>query len=356
MDEVVKKMQDRLGGLFGGKGGNGGNRSGGGPVSGPAGTKGIIGLVVVGLVVLLGFKSFYTIAPAERGVVLRFGAYYEVTQPGLNFLIPVVDDVIKVNVDQISTFPSKETMLTKDENIVDIELTVQFKVQDPVDYLFQDRDPDKTIRDATETALRETIGKSKLDFILTEGRGSIASDIKRRIQELISFYKTGLEVTSVNTQPAKPPEAVKSAFDDAIKAREDKARQENQAEAYANDVVPRARGAASRVTAAAGAYKEQVIAEAEGETSRFLAVMKEYEKAPVVTRQRLYLETLEQVMGNTNKVIMDVKAGNSLMYLPIDKLIEARPDSLRSSSNPQATIKEPVENLLREDNRSRRVR
>ncbi|WP_029134429.1 FtsH protease activity modulator HflK [Sedimenticola selenatireducens] len=356
LDEVVKKMQDRLGGLFGGKGGNGGNRSGGGPVSGPAGTKGIIGLVVVGLVVLLGFKSFYTIAPAERGVVLRFGAYYEVTQPGLNFLIPVVDDVIKVNVDQISTFPSKETMLTKDENIVDIELTVQFKVQDPVDYLFQDRDPDKTIRDATETALRETIGKSKLDFILTEGRGSIASDIKRRIQELISFYKTGLEVTSVNTQPAKPPEAVKSAFDDAIKAREDKARQENQAEAYANDVVPRARGAASRVTAAAGAYKEQVIAEAEGETSRFLAVMKEYEKAPVVTRQRLYLETLEQVMGNTNKVIMDVKAGNSLMYLPIDKLIEARPDSLRSSSNPQATIKEPVENLLREDNRSRRVR
>lgn len=356
LDEVVKKMQDRLGGLFGGKGGNGGNRSGGGPVSGPAGTKGIIGLVVVGLVVLLGFKSFYTIAPAERGVVLRFGAYYEVTQPGLNFLIPVVDDVIKVNVDQISTFPSKETMLTKDENIVDIELTVQFKVQDPVDYLFQDRDPDKTIRDATETALRETIGKSKLDFILTEGRGSIANDIKRRIQELISFYKTGLEVTSVNTQPAKPPEAVKSAFDDAIKAREDKARQENQAEAYANDVVPRARGAASRVTAAAGAYKEQVIAEAEGETSRFLAVMKEYEKAPVVTRQRLYLETLEQVMSNTNKVIMDVKAGNSLMYLPIDKLIEARPDSLRSSSNPQATIKEPVENLLREDNRSRRVR
>lgn len=355
LDEVVKKMQERLGGLFGGKGGNGGNRSGG-PVSGPTGTKGIVGLVVLGLLVLLGFKSFYTVAPAERGVVLRFGAYHEVTQPGLNFLIPVVDDVIKVNVDQISSFPSKETMLTKDENIVDIELTVQFRVQDPVDYLFQDRNPDKTIRDATETALRETIGKSNLDFILTEGRGSIASDVKRRIQELINTYKTGLEVTSVNTQPAKPPEAVKSAFDDAIKAREDKARQENQAEAYANDVVPRARGAASRITAAAKAYKEQVIAEAEGETSRFLAVMKEYEKAPVVTRQRLYLETLEQVMGNTNKVIMDVKSGNSLMYLPIDKLIETRPETVRSGSGTQSTMKEPVENLLREDSRSRRVR
>ncbi|MCW8974949.1 MAG: FtsH protease activity modulator HflK, partial [Sedimenticola sp.] len=320
LDEVVKKMQDKLGGLFGGKGGGNGGNSGSSPISGPGGAKGIIALVVVGLVILIAFKSFYTVAPAERGVVLRFGAYHEVTQPGLNFLVPLVDDVIKVNVDQILSFPSKETMLTKDENIVDIELTVQFRVQDPVDYLFQDRDPTKTIHDVTETALRETIGKSKLDFILTEGRGSIADDIKRRIQELISFYKTGLEVTSVNTQPAKPPEQVKSAFDDAIKAREDKTRQENQAEAYANDVVPRARGAAARITAAASAYKQKVIAEAEGETSRFLAVLKQYEKAPQVTRQRLYLETVEQVMENTNKVIMDVKAGNSLMYLPIDKL------------------------------------
>jgi membrane protease subunit HflK len=357
LDEVVKKMQDKLGGLFGGKGGNGGKRSGGGPVGGPAGTKGIIGLVLLGLVVLLGFKSFYTIAPAERGVVLRFGAYHDVTQPGLNFLVPVVDDVIKVNVDRISTFPLKDTMLTRDENIVDIELTVQFRVQDPVEYLFQDREPDKTIRDATETALRETIGKSNLDFILTEGRGSIANDIKQRIQDLISFYKTGLIVTSVNTQPAKPPEPVKSAFDDAIKAREDKARQENQAEAYANDVVPRARGAAARVVAAAKAYKQQVIAEAEGETSRFLAVLKEYEKAPEVTRQRLYLETIEQVMGSTNKVIMDVKAGNSLMYLPIDKLIEARPETSRSGTRAQTpSVSESVDTSRLDDSRSRRVR
>jgi membrane protease subunit HflK len=357
LDEVVKKMQDKLGGLFGGKGGNGGKRSGGGPVGGPAGTKGIIGLVLLGLVVLLGFKSFYTIAPAERGVVLRFGAYHDVTQPGLNFLVPVVDDVIKVNVDRISTFPLKDTMLTRDENIVDIELTVQFRVQDPVEYLFQDREPDKTIRDATETALRETIGKSNLDFILTEGRGSIANDIKQRIQDLISFYKTGLIVTSVNTQPAKPPEAVKSAFDDAIKAREDKARQENQAEAYANDVVPRARGAAARVVAAAKAYKQQVIAEAEGETSRFLAVLKEYEKAPEVTRQRLYLETMEQVMGSTNKVIMDVKAGNSLMYLPIDKLIDARPETSRSNTRAQTpAVSESVDTSRLDDSRSRRVR
>lgn len=358
LDEVVKKMQDKLGGLFGGKGNGGGGNSGGRPISPPGGAKGIAALIVIGLVVFIGFKSFYTVAPAERGVVLRFGAYHEVTPPGLNFLIPVVDDVIKVNVDQISTFPLKDTMLTQDENIVDIELTVQFRVQDPVDYLFQDRNPDKTIRDATETALRETIGQSNLDFVLTEGRGSIAADIKRRVQELVDFYKTGLVVTSVNTLPARPPEAVKSAFDDAIKAREDKTRVENQAEAYANDVVPRARGAASRVIAAANAYKQQVIAEAEGETSRFLAVLKEYEKAPQVTRQRLYLETLEQVMGDTNKVIMDVKSGNSLMYLPLDKLIEERSQSSRSSSNSPATAtrQEPIESLIRPDSRSRRDR
>ncbi|TVO75969.1 FtsH protease activity modulator HflK [Sedimenticola selenatireducens] len=357
LDEVVKKMQDKLGGLFGGKGNGGGGNSGGSPVSTPGGAKGIVAVVVIGLVVLMGFKSFYTVAPAERGVVLRFGAYHEVTQPGLNFLIPVVDDVIKVNVDQISSFPSKETMLTKDENIVDIELTVQFRVQNPVDYLFQDRDPNKTIRDVTETALRETIGTSKLDFILTEGRGSIASDIKRRIQELISFYKTGLEVTSVNTQPAKPPEQVKSAFDDAIKAREDKARQENQAEAYANDVVPKARGAAARITAAASAYKQKVIAEAEGETSRFLAVLAEYEKAPEVTRQRLYLETVEQVMENTNKVIMDVKSGNSLMYLPIDKLIQERAETGNSGLTRQSIpTNSNIETIRREDSRDRRIR
>lgn len=357
LDEVVKKMQDKLGGLFGGKGNNGGNRSSGGAGPNPAGIKGIVALVLIGLVVMLAFKSFYTVAPAERGVVLRFGAYHQITQPGLNFLVPFVDEVIKVNVDQISTFPLKDTMLTRDENIVDIEMTVQFRVQDPVDYLFQDRIPDKTIRDATETALRETIGQSKLDFVLTEGRGSIAADIKKRVQELVDFYKTGLVVTSVNTLPARPPEAVKSAFDDAIKAREDKTKLENQAEAYANDVVPRARGGASRVIAAANAYKQQVIAEAQGETSRFLAVLREYEKAPEVTRQRLYLETIEQVMGDTNKVIMDVKSGNSLMYLPIDKLIESRPRSARDQTIQQpVTRTEPVESLLREDTRSRRTR
>ncbi|MCB1868201.1 MAG: FtsH protease activity modulator HflK [Gammaproteobacteria bacterium] len=323
LDEVVKKMQEKLGGLFGGRKGPRSVGPGGSiPSPGPGNIKGIAIAVGAVLVVLLGIKSFYTVEPAERGVVMRFGAFKDITQPGPHLLVPFIDQVMKVNVDQITSFSHKAQMLTKDENIVDIELTVQSRIQDAADYLFQDQNPEKTIRDATETAVRETIGKSRLDFILTEGRGSIADSIKTRAQELINLYRSGLEVTSVNTQPAKPPEQVKSAFDDAIKAREDKARLENQAQAYANEVVPKARGAGARRVEAAKAYRDKVIAESEGETSRFLAVLTEYEKAPEVTRQRLYLAAVEEVLGRTNKVILDVQEGNSLMYLPIDKLIE----------------------------------
>lgn len=357
LDEVVKKMQEKFGGIFGGKGGGGNGSGSSSGTPGPANIKAIGGLIAAGLVVLLAFKSFYTVEPAERGVILRFGAYAEVTDPGPHFLIPIVDEVLKVNVDQISTFRHKATMLTKDENIVDIELTVQSRIQDAADYLFQDQSPEKTIRDATETAVRESIGKNDLDFILTEGRSAIAADIKTRIQQLLNLYRTGLEVTSVNTQPAKPPEQVKSAFDDAIKAREDKERLENQAEAYANEIVPVARGGAARRVADANAYREKVIAEAEGEASRFLAVLAEYEKAPEVTRKRLYLETVENVLSNTNKVIMDVDSGNSLMYLPLDKLIQgsARGSGTTSPSNTMSTPR-GVDSTTTEPSRSRRVR
>ena len=305
---------------------------------------------------MLGIKSFYTVAPAERGVILRFGAYKEVTQPGPHFLVPFVDQVLKVNVDQISSFRHKAQMLTRDENIVDIELTVQSRIQDAADYLFQDQNPDKTIKDATETAVRETIGKNNLDFILTEGRSSIAADIKDSTQKMLNEYRTGLEVTSVNTQPAKPPEQVKSAFDDAIKAREDKERLENQAEAYANEVVPKARGAAARKVEDAKAYRDRVIAESEGETSRFLAVLAEFEKAPVVTRQRLYLEMVEQVLGNTNNVVMDVQGGNSLIYLPLDRLMQGTTGAKSPGFSLPESIKKPVEQRPREVNRDRRTR
>jgi membrane protease subunit HflK len=245
---------------------------------------------------------------------------------------------------------------------VDIELTVQSRIQDPVDYLFQVQEPEKTMRDATETIVREIIGKSNLDFILTEGRSSIADQIRTGVQGLIdSQYKTGLLITSVNMQPAKPPEQVKAAFDDAIKAREDKERLENKADAYAKEILPVARGEAARVVEDAKAYKERVIAEAEGDASRFLAILTEYEKAPAVTRERLYLDAVESVLANNQKVIVDVKDGNSLMYLPLDKIVggtgsPVRTDTMSRLDRDELNSSGATQQPMREVDRSRRVR
>ena len=291
---------------------------------------------------------------------MRFGAYVGMTEPGPHWHIPApIESVEKVNVDEISTFTHNAAMLTQDENIVDVELTVQSRIQDAADYLFQDQAPEKTLRDVTETVVRKTIGGSKLDFILTEGRGAISATIQQRVQDLINQYKTGLEVTSINMQPAKPPDEVKEAFDDAIKAREDKERLENKAEAYANEIVPQARGEAARVEADAKAYRDQVVAAAEGETSRFTAILGEYQKAPAVTRERLYLETMEQVLGDSNKVLLDVPQGNSLMYLPLDQLMKQRSGDTQPSGEqttaPRMT-QEPAPRPERDVVRERRTR
>jgi membrane protease subunit HflK len=328
LDEIVRKLQERVSGLLGGgKGGGGGG--GGVDIS-----KRTIGIILAVLLIAWLFTGIYIVDPAERGVVMRFGAYAKTTEPGPHWHIPYpIETVQLVNVDEISSFSHKAAMLTKDENIVDVEFTVQSRIQDAANYLFQDQAPEKTLRDATETVVRKTIGGSKLDFILTEGRSAIAATIKERVQNLLDAYKTGLIVTSVNMQPAKPPEPVKEAFDDAIKAREDKERLENQAEAYANEIVPQARGEAARAVADAKAYRDRVVAEAEGQTSRFSAVLAQYEKAPEVTRERLYLETLEQVLGANNTVLLDVPGGDSLMYLPLDQLIGKPKRSQASNSD-----------------------
>ena len=243
---------------------------------------------------------------------------------------------------------------------MDVELTIQSRIQDAADYLFQDQDPNRTLRDATETVVRKTIGGSRLDFILTEGRGAIATTIQERVQALMDQYRTGLLVTSVNMQPAKPPEQVKEAFDDAIKAREDKERSENKAEAYANQILPQARGEAARILADAKAYRDKVIAESEGEAARFSAVLAEYLKAPEVTRQRLYLDTMERVLGESSKVMLDVEeGGNSLLYLPIDQLLKQRQGANASPPQPPAMM--PVQpdsrqGALRPVDRERRTR
>ena len=325
LDEIVRKLQERVGGLFGGKGPSGG----GGGSSGRNLSLTMIGVLVGGLLIAWLLTGLYIVNPAERGVILRFGAYVKTTAPGLHWRIPwPIERVDIVNVDEISSFSHKAAMLTRDENIVDVEFTVQSRIQDAANFLFQDQTPRKTLRDATETVVRKTIGGAKLDFILTEGRGEVTDMIQRGVQGLVDEYKTGLIVTSVNMQPAKPPEQVKDAFDDAIKAREDKERLENKAEAYANEILPQARGEAARAVAEAKAYRDRVIASAEGETSRFNAIRAQYEKAPKVTRERLYLETIESVLTGSNMVLIDVPQGNSLMYLPLDQIIRKQPATI----------------------------
>jgi membrane protease subunit HflK len=326
LDEVVKNLQKKLGGLFGksrNKGG-GGESSGGGFPSGIGG-KGIAALVVLAAAVW-GASGFYIIQPAERGIVLRFGAFEDVTQPGPNWHIPYpIEDVIKVDVDKVYNFPVEAHMLTRDENIVDLELKVQYRISSPETYLFRDFAPEKTIRDATETTLREVVGQNPLDsIIVSENRSQIAEAVEQGLRTLVKRYQTGLEIVGVNIQRAGAPLAVKEAFDDVNKAREDKERFENKAEAYANEIVPRARGAAARRLEDAKAYKAQVIAEAEGESQRFLSLLGEYKKAPAVTRQRLYLETVEKVYGDTSKVIMDTDSSNNLTYIPLDQLMKQR--------------------------------
>jgi membrane protease subunit HflK len=368
LDEVVRKLQERLGGLFGGKrrgsgGDDGGGRgNGGGFPTLPSGIdKKTIGIAAGVLLIIWLASGIYIIEPAERGVVLRFGAYVDTTDPGPHWHIPFpIETVSKVNVDQVSTFSHTAVMLTKDENIVDVELTVQARIQDAGDYLFQDQTPDKTLRDATEAVVRSVIGRSKLDYIVTEGRSAIAQDIQNRTQELMNAYKTGLLITAVNMQPAKPPEQVKDAFDDAIKAREDKERLENKAEAYSNEILPKARGEAARIEADSMAYRDRVIAESEGESARFLSVLAEYKKAPEVTRERLYLETMEQVLGGNPKVLLDMKEGNTMMYLPIDQMLKGRGAAAQAgasaSTTPSRTFQEPEPTAERSVNRERRTR
>ncbi|MFT4561449.1 MAG: membrane protease subunit HflK [Gammaproteobacteria bacterium] len=328
LDEIVRKMQDKLGGFFGGGGGPSTPGSGGGATS-PF----VWIALAIGLAVLLFLATFWRIEPAERGVVMRFGKYVRTLQPGPSFQLPrPIDEVITVNVQQIRPFTVNATMLTGDENIVDVEMAVQYRIKDVKSYLFKIADPDTTVQRVTESAIRDIIGQSTLDFVITEGRAEIGADAMALIQQILDNYESGIEVTSVNMQPAKPPEQVKASFDDAIKAREDEQRRINEAEAYRNEVDEKAQGEAARILLQAQAYEEQVVAEAHGEARRFEQLLVEYEKAPEVTRSRLYLDTIEEVLAQNPKVVLDNKGGNSLMYLPIDKLIQSASDRVAPTS------------------------
>ncbi|HKK16205.1 MAG TPA: FtsH protease activity modulator HflK [Gammaproteobacteria bacterium] len=313
LDEIVRKMQQGIGGIFGG-------RSSG---SGSNGSSFVWLLIVLAFVIWLVIDMAHIIDEQERGIVLRFGEYQTTLQPGLKFRFPrPIERVLIVNVGRVRSVTHNATMLTQDENIVDVELAVQWRIKDPQAYRFNVYGPDATLHQATESAVREVIGKSELDFVLTEGRSQLAQSQQRLIQQIMDDYNTGILILGVETQPAKPPEQVKAAFDDAIKAREDEQRLVNEAEAYRNDIIPKARGGAARLREEANAYKAGVIAKAEGEANRFEKLLTEYERAPAVTRERLYIDAIESVLSNTSKVLLDTEGNNNLMYIPIDRILE----------------------------------
>jgi len=316
LDELMRNLQKRANSWFG-KGGGSGGKS---PSSSPRG----LGIILLGLLGLWALTGFYKIDAQERGVVLRFGEYNRTAMPGLHWRAPwPIETVETVGVSQIDRVDYKTQMLTSDENIVAIEMTVQYRRADAKSYLFNVRDPDQTVMDVSESAIREVVGKSDAENVLQEGRREISVRTRELLQATLDDYGTGIEVTSVNLVDATPPSQVQAAVDDATKAREDKERFVLEAEAYINDIIPRARGAAQRRIEESIAYKEQVTADAEGQTARFLQLLAEYEKAPEVTRERLYLETMEHVFRGSNKVILDADSGNNLLYLPIDKLAGA---------------------------------
>ncbi|NKF49505.1 FtsH protease activity modulator HflK [Shewanella sp. WXL01] len=315
LDEVFRKFSKR----FGGKGGN---SSSGLPFNGAS-------LLVIAIIALFvwGLSGLYTIKEAEKGVHLRFGEYIGQVGPGLHWKATFIDEVYPVDVQTFRTIPASGSMLTSDENVVKVELVVQYSVADPYEYLFSAVDANASLREATDSALRYVIGHNRMDDILTTGRDAIRRDTWSELERILGPYKLGLTIQDVNFLPARPPEEVKDAFDDAIAAQEDEQRFIREAEAYAREVEPKSRGVVERMAQQASAYKQRVILEAEGEVARFSKLLPEYQQAPEVTRKRLYLEAMQEVMSDTNKVLIDAKNNGNLMYLPLDKMMQS------SSSN-----------------------
>jgi len=336
LDEIVRNLQKRFGGLFGG-GRGGGDR----PARGSGGgTFGKFGLGVVAGLLLIAWAAtgIYIVREGESAVILRFGAYVDTTSPGLHWHLPVpietreIVNTQKVNTVEVGyrttrndarqSVPRESLMLTEDENIIDIAFAVQYRIKNPTDFLFNiSDDMDTLVRSATEAAVRETVGKTSLDLVLTSGRAEVVVTTKDLLQQMLDRYQSGIDIVTVEMQHALPPTEVKAAFDDAVKAREDEVRLKNEAEAYANDIIPKARGRAARVQEEAEAYRQSVIARAKGESDRFVKIAEAYALAPEVTRERLYIESIEQVLQGSNLVVIDQSGGNNLMYLPLDRIL-----------------------------------
>jgi modulator of FtsH protease HflK len=349
LDQLWRNFNKKLNSLFKRKRGGGGPGGEGPGAPTPRQYGGGIGVLVALLLVLWIASGFYIVNEGQRGIVLRFGKYVESTQAGLRWHLPYPIEVVEaVNVSQVRTVEigyrnnvrskvlKESLMLTDDENIIDIQFAVQYILKNPEEFLFNNRDPENAVLQAAETAIREIIGKSKMDFVLYEGREQVAAKATQLMQEILDRYKIGIAISKVTMQNAQPPEQVQAAFDDAVKAGQDRERQKNEGQAYANDVIPKAKGNAARLLEEAEGYKQRVIASSEGEASRFKQVLVEYNKAPGVTRDRLYLDMMQQILSGTTKVFIDQKGGNNLLYLPLEKLIQMSGSSSPTTSAPEA--------------------
>lgn len=359
LDEALRKLQDKLNSIFGGSGKKQNAGSGGSSGGSSSGGGLFVALLVIAALVWGGF-GFYTVDQQERGVVLRLGKFHEIVEPGLAWNPPLIDSVNIVNVTRVRSGDHRSLMLTKDENIVDVDMTVQYVISDVRSFVLTVRDPEASLSHAAESALRHVVGSTDMHSILTQGRETLSIDVQSRLQTSLNDYGTGLQISRVNIKEAKAPNQVQDAFDDVIKAREDEQRAKNEAESYANGIIPEARGLAQRILEEASAYREQVVARSEGDANRFTALLKEYEKAPEVTRERLYLDTMQEVLSQNPKVLIDVEGGNNMMYLPLDKILQNRPATgsangpLRLDNQSLREVTDQVVDQLRQRQSSRR--
>ncbi|MDP2566019.1 FtsH protease activity modulator HflK [Pseudoalteromonas marina] len=321
LDEVFRKFSNKFGGLFGGK--RSGNGSGGG-----LGGAGISFILIIAAIVWA-LSGIYTVKEAERGVVLQFGKYDRIAEPGLRWKMTFIETVIPVDIEAVRSLSASGFMLTEDENVVSVEFQVQYRVIDPYLYKFSVTNADSSLEEALDSALRYVVGHAKMDQVLTNGREEVRQNTWDELNKVIEPYNLGLIVTDVNFKDSRPPTEVKDAFDDAIAAQEDEERFIREAEAYAREIEPRARGQVTRMTQEAEGYQERITLEAQGEVARFEKLLPEYLAAKEVTRERLYIDAMEEVLGSSSKVLVDVKGGNNMMYLPLDKIMEKQGTATR---------------------------
>ncbi|WP_076417786.1 FtsH protease activity modulator HflK [Colwellia sp. UCD-KL20] len=336
LDDLFKDLGNKFGGIFGG------NSSNGGKANKNFSSIGISIALIVAVLVYV-FSGFYTIKEAEQGIVLRFGQYTGNVEPGLRWKWTFIDKVIPVDIQTTRNLPASGFMLTQDENVVRVEMQIQYRVVNARNYIFSVTNADDSLSQSLDSALRYVVGHAKMDDVLTSGREVVRQAVWKELEEIIEPYNLGLIVVDVNFKDARPPEEVKDAFDDAISAQEDEVRYLREAEAYARGIEPRARGRVKRMEQEALAYKEQIVLDAEGDVAKFNKLLPEYQAAPAVTRERMYLATMEKVYANTSKVMVDVDGGNNMMYLPLDKIIQNQ-SSQSNNVTLQPNIQQPISN------------